>query len=345
MSSPEATDPAPSEPSTLAVPGYTIGGAIAQSGLTTVYYARESQFWNAVAIKVHQFGVDPERLVSEARITAQLPHPGIVPVHSLGTLPDGRPFMVMKLIRGNTLAYVLRSCVRPENHPRLLAVFEQVCQTLAYAHVCGMIHRNIKPSKVMIGMFGEVLLLGWGLARVLDEQTQPTQLGPHNIVGTPAYMPPEQARGEVADARSDVFGLGALLCEMLTDEPPFTDSDAMELIRRSAAGDLTTAFTRLDACGADSQLIALAKRCLAPNREDRPANAGVVACAVAELRVSVEERLRQAQLDHLTAELNAARQRGPGFFNRDRVQMLILVFLLAIVVLGFLNGILLLVQL
>src|SRR5262245_7851855 len=101
--------------------------------------------------------------------------------------------------------------------------------------------------------------------------------GLQGLIGTPAYMPPEQARSEVADERSDVFGLGGLLCAILTGEPTFTGANVRDLLQRSSAGDLAECFARLDACGADAKLIALAKRCLAPNPADRFANAGEVA--------------------------------------------------------------------
>jgi serine/threonine protein kinase len=144
-----------------------------------------------------------------------------------------------------------------------------------------VIHRNLKPSKVMIGADGVVHVLGWGLARVVTENELPVTSGTQSIVGTPAYMSPEQARGEVADSRADVFGLGGLLCFILTGEPTFTGRTVRDLLQRSAAGDLTGTFARLDACGADPKLIALAKRCLSPNPADRPTGAEEVAEAVA----------------------------------------------------------------
>jgi eukaryotic-like serine/threonine-protein kinase len=327
MSEPTTPKPAPGEPT---APGYELLEVIAQSGLTTIYRGRDVQFGRDVAIKVHQPGVNPERLLNEARITSRLPHPGIVPIHQLGILPDGCPFMVMRLVKGRTLADIRREDASlAEELPRLLVVFERVCQTVAFAHVHGVIHRNLKPSKVMIGAFGEVQVLGWGMARVTTEGESPVEPGPQNIVGTPIYMPPEQARGEVADTRSDVFGLGGLLCVILTGEPPFSAPTTRETLTLAASGDLTTAFAWLDACGADPELIDLAKRCLSPNREDRPADAGEVARVVTAYR-SRAERPREAAAEPRTVE------RPP-----QGRQVLLFVLLLAAVLLLLVNAILL----
>lgn len=320
MSSPDfdsVTIPAPAP--SLTVPGYELLGEIARSGLATIYRARDVRLGHDVAIKIHQPSVDPKRLLREAQITVSLGHPGIVPVHRVDQLPDGRGFMAMKLVEGSTLAHLLQGRASlADGRDRLAAVFEQVCQAVAYAHSRGVIHRNLRPSKVMIGALGEVQVLGWGLARVVAEDEVPVESGPQNIVGTAAYMPPEQARGEVADTRSDVFGLGGLLCAVLTGKPVFTGEHAMELLRRSAAGDLAETFARLDACDADPELVALAKRCLSPNPADRPADAAEVARAVTQLRPPAAE--------------------SP---MRPRRRPLILVFLVAAVVLLLINAVLL----
>ena len=188
------------------------------------------------------------RFEEEARHVGQLEHPSIVPVYDLGELPDGRPFFVMKLIHGQTLAELLAARATPaEDLPRWVGVFEQVCQAVAFAHARDLIHRDLKPSNVMLGEFGEVLVLDWGIAKALAAGSQPAQ-GPSTPVllspsvggaatapggsetlpgqarGTPAFMAPEQARGEVGRVgkASDVFGLGGILCVILTGQPPFT---------------------------------------------------------------------------------------------------------------------------
>src|SRR6516165_10312704 len=185
------------------------------------------------------------RFVEEAQIAGQLQHPGIAPIHELGTLPDGRPFFTMKLIQGRTLADLLRARPAPqEDLPRFIAIFEQICQALAFAHSHRVIHRDLKPANVMVGAFGEVQLMDWGLGKVLpadgmDEkdaqesfagaiQTISSAVGVPasrvgTIMGTRPYIPPEQARGESQriGTASDVSGVGAILCEILTGLPPF----------------------------------------------------------------------------------------------------------------------------
>jgi hypothetical protein len=304
-----------------------------------------------VAVKVLQDRFTPNsgtarRFGDEARIAAQLQHPGIPPVHDLGKLPDGRPFLAMKLIKGQTLDDLLsaRSNLSAE-HGRYLAVFEQICQALAYAHAHNVIHRDLKPANVMVGSFGEVQVMDWGLAKVLSSHTDTaddqgmtrnlTEVGTlrdsdseftqdGSVLGTPAYMPPEQAVGAVGkvDERSDVFGLGGILAVILTGRPPFAANTAETTRIQAAQGNLDGCFERLDACGAEPELVALCKSCLSPKPVNRPSNAGAVAKAVAQLRQAADERARRAELDRvrvegekLAAELKVKEQR-----KRRRVQ-------------------------
>src|SRR5262249_11676008 len=218
-----------------------------------------------------------------------------------------------------------------QDRPRLLKVVEQVCQALAYAHARGVIHRDLKPQNVMVGAFGEVQVMDWGLAKVLapapaDPVSRPpsdggsviptvcgagddTQAG--GVLGTPGYMAPEQARGEAdtLDARCDVFGLGSILCNILTGQPPFGGGDQQERISQAARGELGEAFARLDGCGADAELVALARRCLAAERKDRPADAGALAAELTAHLESVEARLRRAELERAQAQVKAAEGR------------------------------------
>lgn len=234
---------------TLSNTRYLLGEEIARGGMGEVYRATDTVMHREIAIKVLQLRFRPEsitahRFAEEARITSQLQHPNIPAVHDLGILPDGRPFLAMKLIKGETLETLLklRSSVE-QDRGRFLAVFEQIAQAMAYTHARGVIHRDLKPANVMVGAFGEVQVMDWGLAKVLsktsstdgpedtiqhsavsterDSENLMTQAG--SIMGTPAYMPPEQAIGAVdqIDQQSDVFGLGGILAVILTGSPPF----------------------------------------------------------------------------------------------------------------------------
>ena len=201
-----------------------------------------------------------------------------------------------------------------------------------------MIHRDLKPSNVMVGSFGEVQVMDWGLAKVLprggvvDDATagkpdrQETVIATArsgsddsdlshagSVMGTPAYMAPEQARGEIdrIDERADVFALGSILCEILTGEPAFLGRSAGEIQRKAALGDLADAMARLDACGADAELVALAKDCLAREPEDRPRNAGAVAERVTAYLTGVQERLRVAEVARAAETARAEEARTP----------------------------------
>jgi tetratricopeptide (TPR) repeat protein len=209
--------------------------------------------------------------------------------------------------------------------PGFLAIFGQLCQTIAYSHNRHVLHRDLKPSNVMVGAFGEVQVMDWGLAKVLgspptsEADSQPDEssalapvrtageeLATHAgaILGTPAFMAPEQACGEIArlDERADVFGLGAILCVLLTGQPPYVGLTKAEVFRQAKDAALTDASARLQACGADAELVRLAKGCLQPQVEDRPRNAAVVAEQVTAYLVGVQERLRQAEMERAAAQ-------------------------------------------
>ena len=300
---------------------------IARGGMGAVYAAHDPVLDREVAIKVMHPGQDAGRFVVESKMTAQLPHPGVPPVYALGTLADGRPFLAMKLIEGRTLADELKVSGRTDL-PRLLGAFEQICQTVGFAHSKGIIHRDLKPANVMVGAFGEVQVMDWGLARAVGSGQQSvssednegsvatrrgasagdeTQAG--QVKGTPAYMAPEQARGEPVDARADVFALGGILAVTLTGKPPFLGDSVMDTVLMAAQAELTECFTQLDACGADAELVAVAKRCLAAEPADRYPNGEAVAAAVAAYRAGVEERLRKAERDRAVSAAEAREQR------------------------------------
>ncbi len=324
-------------------PGYELQGEIGRGGMGVVYRAHDTALDRDVAVKLLSERYPPdsvpaERFLSEARITGQLQHPGIPAVHQVGTLADGRPFLAMKLIKGSTLETILKYRPGPSAGSGTavggLAIFEAVCQAIGYAHAHRVIHRDLKPANVMVGAFGEVQVMDWGLAKVLGEETPATmdalaaeqtqawtrvsptpESGSHtqagSLVGTPAFIPPEQAAGEIerVNERADVFGLGALLTVILTGKPPYV-GETFESVRVQALrGKLEDCFARLDACGGEPELIALCKKCLAFEPADRPADAGAVAQAVAGLRAAAEERARTAEREQAAAAARSAERR------------------------------------
>jgi len=309
---------------------YELIEEVARGGMGVIYRATDSGLGREVAVKVLNERFAPEsatarRFVVEARITGRLQHPGIPPVHDCGVLSNGRPFLAMKLIRGSTLDALLDRRPHPAaDLPGFVGIFEQICQALAYAHAHHVIHRDLKPGNVMVGAFGEVQVMDWGLAKVIRTEDNDTRGEGHPVVpeslsdddlgstltmagsmlGTPAFMPPEQARGgaATADERADVFGLGAILCVILTGQPPYHGRAPVTVQQKAIRGDLADALALLNGCGADADLLDLCSACLAPDPTDRPPNAGEVARAVAAHRAAVEERARRAEVDRAAGE-------------------------------------------
>jgi hypothetical protein len=293
------------------------------------------------------------RFLREARVTGSLQHPGIVAVHNLGRLVDGRLHYTMRLVRGRTFADILKEeAGKPERLPSLLAIFEKVCEAVAYAHSKHVIHRDLKPANVMVGKFGEVQVMDWGLAKLLtpegklaDEEPRPETGGtlihteaadtPSDLtragtgIGTPAYMPPEQAQGdwELVDERADVFALGAMLCVILTGQPPYSGKDGNDLLRRARRGDLADALARLEKCGADAVLTELCRECLSVERQQRPRDAGMVALRVADYQAEVEARLRQAELERTEAEVKSREERKRRRLTLSLSAAVLLVFI------------------
>ncbi len=317
---------------------YRIDGEIGRGGMGSVLRGRDPDLGRDIAIKVLRDDLrnDAEmvrRFVEEAQIGGQLQHPGIVPIYELGAFADRRPFFSMKLVKGHTLAGLLDSRRgATADLPSFLNIIESVAQTVAYAHARGVIHRDLKPSNVMVGSFGEVQVMDWGLAKVLPRGgvADDGSAGLHpraetviatarsgsgdsdlshagSVLGTPSYMAPEQARGEIdrVDERADVFALGSILCEVLTGRPAFTGRSPGEIQRTAALGDTADALARLGACGADPELVDLARDCLAREREDRPRDAGTVSGRLTGYLAGVQERLRRAEIARAAVEARA----------------------------------------
>src|SRR5262249_6499232 len=296
------------------------------------------------------------RFVEEAQIGGQFQHPGGVPIYELGAFPDRRPFFRMKLVKrptpGHPPAAPPGAAARP---PPCLSTFAAAARTLAYSHTRGVIHRDLKPSNVMVGSFGEVQVMDWGPARVLprggvvaDAKTgkeppaealittarsgsdrELSRAG--SVMGTPSYMPPEQARGQIGliNERADVFALGSILCEVLTGSPAVTGRTATEILRKAAGGDTADALARLDRCGSEADLIALARDCLAVEREDRPRDANGVATRITAYLAGVQERVQTAERERAVALARAIEER-----RRRKVELALAASGLAFIPLG-----------
>ncbi len=226
-------------------------GRLGRGGMGTVHRVEDTALGREVALKVLTLpdagGDLAARLVAEARLLARLEHPNIVPVHDLGMLPDGSVFYVMKYVRGERLdQWSRKGATRPE----ILRLFLKICEAVAFAHARGIVHRDLKPENVMVGPFGEALVMDWGVAKILAsrQEDQPTPGGSGGslpagtahgtVLGTPAYMAPEQARGEVhrIDERTDVHALGAILYFLLSGSPPVPAAGREEALRQAREG-------------------------------------------------------------------------------------------------------------
>jgi PAS domain S-box-containing protein len=270
-SPPPSGSPQPTVPNRTRPIGsrYTLTSLHARGGLGRVWRARDCQLDREVAVKE----LLPERtgnrkiaarFIREARLTGQLEHPGIVPVYELTSRADtNEPFYTMRFVRGRTLTDAIEAFhakraagqSEPLDFVALLTAFAAVCNTIAYAHSRGVLHRDLKGDNVMLGDFGEVIVLDWGLAKLVDQPDEDAD-GPRapldetldggvtvqgEIIGTPAYMAPEQAEGrlDLIDRRTDIYGLGAMLYEILTGQPPFDGANIVEVLQKARRGNPT----------------------------------------------------------------------------------------------------------
>jgi serine/threonine protein kinase/formylglycine-generating enzyme required for sulfatase activity len=320
-------------------------GELGAGGMDRVLEARDPDLRRTVAIKVvaNPKQVTEEQLarfVAEAQVTSQLQHPNIVPVHDVGITPDGHLYFVMKKVEGRSLREVvqaLRAGV-PADHAhftlrRLLAMFVQVCNAVAYAHELGVVHRDLKPDNVMVGRFGEVLVMDWGVSRVMGDRTEAAARGgpggsrtvtsPGGIermelpqtmdgvaVGTPGYMSPEQALGDLSllDGRSDVWSLGAILYELVTWERAFVGENVYHLLLTASRSLPDDPRVAAPARRVPDEVAEIVLKALRKEREDRYGTALELAAAVEDFLEG--SRRREAAKRHLDEARRAWRRHG-----------------------------------
>lgn len=296
---------------------YRILEEIGRGGVGIVFRGFDRDLGRDVALKFlrKEFAASArvaERFIEEAQIGGQLQHPGITPVFELG-IADGAPFFAMELVDGSSLVEILQEREDLlESRLDLVATVAQVARAVAYAHDRGVVHRDLKPANILIGSFGEVRVVDWGMGKVVAEVAvsdsvttvrsgaagMNSMLG--SVLGTPAYMAPEQARGEVdlVGPHTDVFAIGAILCEIVCGRPPY-DSSAKELtadeaIERAAKGDLSESSARIDASDVDPDLKQLVRSCLEPDIALRLPQAGEVVQQIDAYMRAIRTRAEQA---------------------------------------------------
>lgn len=364
---------------------YQILEEVGRGGMGVVFRAKDKHLQRDVALKV----ISPNRLydssyvdrfIEEAQISGQLQHPSVVPVYDIGKLDSGHLFFTMKLIKGETLANLLRKrASTSDSIDHWLGIFLQICQAVAFAHSKQVIHRDLKPSNVMVGRFGEVNVMDWGLAKIqsinlnnslgdqiatdlsdlpktdpagghsqgiisvhpspesmirddsdatsiesihqhrhsiiqtirhgMNVESQSCSLVPSEfdertqegcVVGTTAYMPPEQASGENerVDFRSDVFSLGAILCEILTGSPPYVADTKSDILHMAISGSIERAVLGINQSLVHSDVKELAKDCLNPDQEKRPSSAVLLTKRIEEITSQTKERIRMAEREN-----------------------------------------------
>ncbi|MCA9545612.1 MAG: SUMF1/EgtB/PvdO family nonheme iron enzyme, partial [Myxococcales bacterium] len=294
---------------------------IARGGMGRIVSAEDPNLGRTVAMKLLLQGKAEHtgiqlRFTEEAQITGQLQHPNIVPVHELGLTPDGDLYFTMKRVNGRTLRDILRQIrrrdevtVRTYTRSRLLNAFKQVCLGVAYAHSRGVVHRDLKPSNIMFGDFGEVLIMDWGLAKILP-RALPGKVQSHRsgqsrwatrhgeVIGTPGYMPPELALGQLddVDERADLYSLGAILYEIVTLRPTYTGRDARTILKKMLQEPLIPPSERAPELDVPPDIEAICLKCLAKPIKERYASALELHDAIeAFLEGALERDRRRAQ--------------------------------------------------
>ena len=291
---------------------YVFDTCLARGGMGEVWLAKDMRLNREVAIKLVRAERAKESrvvnaVIQEARLTARLEHPNIVPVHDLGVTEDGRFFYTMKRVHGQSLSHILRAKAKGNARvmddyslPKLLSILRQVCLAVAYVHSEGVLHRDLKPSNVMIGDYGEVILIDWGLARLKikrDGSDAHLRRRTELVQGTPAYMAPEQAKYGLpgTDERSDVYSLGAVLYQSLTLRPPYRrrKSETLDAYLRRILGSTPPAPHEF---GSEAQiprdLSALTMRCMSSDPDERIQDARTLA---RELEMHIEGKKAEAR--------------------------------------------------
>jgi len=336
-------DPAPFEQP--AASRYALGAQIARGGMGSILEAHDTWLSRSVAVKrmltENEMDSDRSRFQREALVLARLAHPNIVPIHDFGVDERGTPFYAMKLVRGQTLESILRALREPKSRTekspytleRLLTIFQKICDAMAFAHRQGIIHRDLKPDNIMVGEFGEVQVMDWGLAKDLHGTLPAVSSEPRNssagadlvlgdtlsgdIMGSPQYMAPEQAEGRVADQdeTTDVFLLGGILYAILTLRPPLQGSNFKELLNKAITADIVSP-TRLTTIRSGGK--AAAAQSPAPGNGDRFTHCPggripPALSAVAMKALSGRKKNRYAAVSDLAAEVEAYQN---GFATR-----------------------------
>ena len=322
---------------------YRVEGEFARGGMGRVLLAHDRRLGRTVALKELHEDAGPGaagRFVREALVTARLQHPAIVPVYEAGRWPGGRPFYAMKLVEGRSLDGLLREAGSLAGRLALLPHLTAVAEAVAYAHGQRVVHRDLKPANVLVGSFGETVVVDWGLARELGaggavEREEPGavpaaagagQTVTGTVLGTPHYMPPEQARGLPVDERADVYALGAMLYFLLAGAPPHAGKTAEEALAAAAGGRVEPVERREPE--APAELVAIARQAMAAAPGDRYPSARELA---ADLR-----RFQTGQL--VRVHHYSTRELLRRFVRRHRAAVLVASFLSAALVLAVAVG-------
>ena len=274
---------------------YIFDKELGRGGMGAVFATVDQDIRRKVAMKVMLPGVRKnvnamKRFLEEAQVTGQLEHPNIVPVHDIGIDEESRVYFTMMMVRGEDLESIVGKIAEQNTEYRekytlgnLIQIFMKVCDGISYAHSKGVLHRDLKPENIMVGAFGEVMVMDWGLAKVLgrediqtgsasvDESADPSRTLEGQVMGTPSYMSPEQACGKISelDERSDVFSLGGILYKILTYVAPYKGKSAREALGKAKKRQLTSPEERAPENTVPSELAAICMKAMARNKEDR----------------------------------------------------------------------------